>query len=75
MEQSPDRNGNQPNISTSTDHDWAITVEQFLASALNGAPITEFFSKRANLIEAIGTLRNKRFNRVHSLSDTPVLNV
>ncbi|KAK0082083.1 hypothetical protein PV325_011101 [Microctonus aethiopoides] len=75
IERSPDRNGNQPNISTSTDYDWAITVEQFLASALNGAPITEFFSKRANLIEAIGTLRNKRFNRVHSLSDTPVLNV
>ncbi|XP_034948646.1 TBC1 domain family member 9 [Chelonus insularis] len=75
FERSPDRNGNPSSISSSTDPDWAITVEQFLASALNGAPITEFFSKRANLSEAIATLRNRRFNRVHSLADTPVIHV
>ncbi|XP_074093659.1 TBC1 domain family member 8/9 isoform X2 [Cotesia typhae] len=75
IERSPDRNGNPSTSISSADPDWSITVEQFLASALNGAPITEFFSKRANLSEAIATLRNRRFNRVHSLSDTPVLHV
>ncbi|XP_015111408.1 TBC1 domain family member 9 [Diachasma alloeum] len=74
IQRSPDRNGN-PSTSSSADPDWAISVEQFLASALNGAPITDFFSKRANLLEAIATLRNRRFNRVHSLADTPVLKV
>ncbi|XP_063983611.1 TBC1 domain family member 9B isoform X2 [Diachasmimorpha longicaudata] len=75
IQRSPDRNGNPSTSSPSADSDWAISVEQFLASALNGAPITDFFSKRANLLEAIATLRNRRFNRVHSLADTPVLKV
>lgn len=75
--QSPDRNGNPSTSSTapSTDPDWSINVEQFLASALTGPAITEFFSKRENLTESIKALRNRRFNRVHSLSDTPVLHV
>ena len=46
-----------------------------MASALTGQAIVDFFSKRVDLIEAITTLKNRRFNRVHSLSDTPVLNV
>ncbi|XP_014214911.1 TBC1 domain family member 9 isoform X2 [Copidosoma floridanum] len=70
----PDRNGN-PTTPSSTDPEWSITVEQFLASALNGQPIVDFFSKRADLLQAITSLRNRRFNRAHSLSDTPVINV
>ncbi|KAJ8679994.1 hypothetical protein QAD02_015781 [Eretmocerus hayati] len=71
---SPDRNGN-PSSPSSADPTWSITVEQFLASALNGQPIVDFFSKRANLLEAIASLRNRRFNRAHSLSDPPIINV
>lgn len=73
--QSHDRNGNPSNIVASTGPDWTISVEQFLASALTGQAIVDFFSKRADLTEAIASLKNRRFNRVHSLSDTPVLNV
>lgn len=72
--QSPDRNGNPSSTASSADPDWAITVEQFLASALTGQAIVDFFTKRANLIESMATLKNRRFNRVHSLSDTPALN-
>ncbi|XP_066586469.1 TBC1 domain family member 9 isoform X2 [Prorops nasuta] len=75
VEKSPDRNGNPSSTPSTTDPYWAITVEQFLASALTGDIIVAFFSKRANLIEAINTLRNRRFNRVHSLSNTPVINL
>ncbi|XP_003698790.1 TBC1 domain family member 9 [Apis florea] len=75
MERSHDRNGNPSNIVASTGPDWTISVEQFLASALTGQAIVDFFSKRADLAEAIASLKNRRFNRVHSLSDTPVLNV
>lgn len=46
-----------------------------MASALTGQAIVDFFSKRADLSESITALKNRRFNRVHSLSDTPVLNV
>ncbi|XP_003708177.1 TBC1 domain family member 8/9 [Megachile rotundata] len=74
-ERSPDRNGNPSSIISSADPDWSISVEQFLASALTGQAIVDFFSKRADLIEAIAALKNRRFNRVHSLSDTPVLNI
>ncbi|XP_076233513.1 TBC1 domain family member 8/9 isoform X2 [Calliopsis andreniformis] len=74
-ERSPDRNGNPSSIISSTDPDWSISVEQFLASALTGQAIVDFFSKRADLTEAIASLKNRRFNRVHSLSDTPVLNI
>lgn len=72
--QSPDRNGNPSSIASSADPDWSITVEQFLASALTGQAIVDFFSKRTDLMEAMTTLKNRRFNRVHSLSDTPTLN-
>lgn len=72
--QSPDRNGNPSSIASSADPDWSITVEQFLASALTGQAIVDFFSKRANLVESMVALKNRRFNRVHSLSDTPTLN-
>ena len=72
--QSPDRNGNPPNASAG-DPNWSITVEQFLASALNGQPIVDFFSKRANLIDAIGSLKNRRFNRSRSISDPHVITV
>lgn len=72
--QSPDRNGNPSSIASSADPDWSITVEQFLASALTGQAIVDFFSKRTDLMEAMATLKNRRFNRVHSLSDTPTLN-
>lgn len=72
--QSPDRNGNPSSIASSADPDWSITVEQFLASALTGQAIVDFFSKPTDLIEAMATLKNRRFNRVHSLSDTPTLN-
>ncbi|XP_034194602.1 TBC1 domain family member 8/9 isoform X2 [Osmia lignaria lignaria] len=75
IERSPDRNGNPSSIISSTDPDWSISVEQFLASALTGQAIVDFFSKRTDLTEAIATLKNRRFNRVHSLSDTPVLNI
>ncbi|XP_017882346.1 TBC1 domain family member 9 [Ceratina calcarata] len=75
MERSHDRNGNPSNSGASNGPDWSISVEQFLASALTGQAIVDFFSKRADLSEAIATLKNRRFNRVHSLSDTPVLNV
>ncbi|XP_043273772.1 TBC1 domain family member 9 isoform X2 [Venturia canescens] len=77
FEASPDRNGNPSTSSTgpSSDPDWSINVEQFLASALTGPAITEFFGKRENLTESIKALRNRRFNRVHSLSDTPVIHV
>ncbi|XP_076653939.1 TBC1 domain family member 8/9 isoform X1 [Halictus rubicundus] len=74
-ERSHDRNGNPSNVTSSTDPEWSISVEQFLASALTGHAIVDFFSKRADLTDAIATLKNRRFNRVHSLSDTPVLNV
>ncbi|EFN68620.1 TBC1 domain family member 8 [Camponotus floridanus] len=74
IERSPDRNGNPSSIASSADPDWSITVEQFLASALTGQAIVDFFSKRTNLMEAMATLKNRRFNRVHSLSDTPTLN-
>ncbi|XP_015435801.1 PREDICTED: TBC1 domain family member 9 [Dufourea novaeangliae] len=75
-ERSHDRNGNPSNATTSSaDPEWSISVEQFLASALTGQAIVDFFSKRADLTEAIATLKNRRFNRVHSLSDTPVLNI
>ncbi|XP_058791505.1 TBC1 domain family member 9 isoform X2 [Phymastichus coffea] len=70
----PDSNGN-PTTPSASEPNWSITVEQFLASALNGEPIVNFFSKRANLIESISSLRNRRFNRTHSLSETPVLHV
>ncbi|XP_012275102.1 TBC1 domain family member 9 [Orussus abietinus] len=75
IERSPDRNGNPSSGPSSTDPDWSITVEQFLASALTGSQIVDFFSRRVDIREAIATLRNRRFNRVHSLSDTPVINV
>ncbi|EGI61255.1 TBC1 domain family member 9, partial [Acromyrmex echinatior] len=74
VERSPDRNGNPSSITSSADPDWSITVEQFLASALTGQAIVDFFSKRTDLMEAMTTLKNRRFNRVHSLSDTPTLN-
>ncbi|XP_014472834.1 PREDICTED: TBC1 domain family member 9 isoform X4 [Dinoponera quadriceps] len=74
IERSPDRNGNPSSIASSADPDWSITVEQFLASALTGQAIVDFFSKRANLMESMAALKNRRFNRVHSLSDTPALN-
>ncbi|KMQ95815.1 tbc1 domain family member 9 [Lasius niger] len=74
IERSPDRNGNPSSIASSADPDWSITVEQFLASALTGQAIVDFFSKPTDLIEAMATLKNRRFNRVHSLSDTPTLN-
>ncbi|KAL0120131.1 hypothetical protein PUN28_008055 [Cardiocondyla obscurior] len=74
IERSPDRNGNPSSIASSADPDWSITVEQFLASALTGQAIVDFFSKRTDLMEAMTTLKNRRFNRVHSLSDTPTLN-
>ncbi|KAH0953971.1 hypothetical protein HN011_005478 [Eciton burchellii] len=74
IERSPDRNGNPPSITSSADPDWSITAEQFLASVLTGPAIVDFFGKRANLMEAMTTLKNRRFNRVHSLSDTPTLN-
>lgn len=67
---SPDSNGNPSCIPTSADPEWCITVEQFLASALTGQSIVDFFSKRINLIDAIQVLRNRRFNSVHSLSET-----
>ncbi|KAI4479417.1 PREDICTED: TBC1 domain family member 9 isoform X1 [Polistes canadensis] len=72
---SPDRNGNPSSTSSCSDPDWSITIEQFLASALTGPPIVDFFSKRADLAEAMVILKNRRFNRVHSLSDTPIINV
>ncbi|XP_001600394.2 TBC1 domain family member 9 isoform X2 [Nasonia vitripennis] len=73
---SPDRNGNPATPSPSAaDPNWSITVEQFLASALNGEPIVNFFSKRANLLDAIASIRDRRFKRAHSLSDPPVLHV
>ncbi|XP_033221070.1 TBC1 domain family member 9 isoform X2 [Belonocnema kinseyi] len=70
ISRSPDSNGNPSSIPSSVDPDWYITVEQFLASALTGQPIVDFFSKRVNLLDAIQLLRNRRFNSVHSLSDT-----
>ncbi|KAL7305876.1 hypothetical protein TKK_0001884 [Trichogramma kaykai] len=70
----PDRNGN-PSSSSTADPNWSITVEQFLASALNGQPIVDFFSKRANIIESIAFLKKRRFDRAHSISDTQVINV
>ena len=68
--QSPDSNGNPSSGPSSVDPDWYITVEQFLASALTGQPIVDFFSRRANLLDSIKVLRNRRFNSVYSLSDT-----
>ncbi|XP_051168465.1 TBC1 domain family member 9 isoform X2 [Leptopilina boulardi] len=67
---SPDSNGNPSCLPSSMDPEWSITVEQFLASALTGQSIVDFFSKRVNLIDAIQVLRNRRFNSVHSLSET-----
>ncbi|CAK9821928.1 TBC1 domain family member 9 [Anthophora retusa] len=75
VERSHDRNGNPSNVVSSAGPEWSISVEQFLASALTGQVIVDFFSKRADLTEAIAALKNRRFNRVHSLSDTPVLNI
>ncbi|KAF7989163.1 hypothetical protein HCN44_007473 [Aphidius gifuensis] len=69
-----DDNSSSHQITTNKTQEWSITVEQFLASALNGQPINDFFSKRANLIEDISSLRNRRFDRTPSLSDTPVFN-
>ncbi|XP_069703909.1 TBC1 domain family member 9 isoform X3 [Periplaneta americana] len=71
-DQSPDRNGNP---GCSPDPHWSITVEQFLATTLTGQPIVEFFSRQTSLSDGIMKLRGRRFNRLHSLSDTAFVKV
>ncbi|KAK3913686.1 TBC1 domain family member 9 [Frankliniella fusca] len=74
-----DPNGNENAESTqnvkvnpciSGDPQWVITLEQFLASALTGNPITNYFSKRVNVSEEIGKIRKRRFERTQSLTET-----
>ncbi|XP_026276184.1 TBC1 domain family member 9 [Frankliniella occidentalis] len=72
-----DPNGNenaepkQVKPSISGDPQWVITLEQFLASALTGNPITNYFSKRINVTEEISKIRKRRFERTQSLTETP----
>jgi hypothetical protein len=71
-DQSPDRNGNP---GCGPDPHWSITVEQFVATLLTSQPIVDFFGRPASLSEAIMKMRGRRFNRLHSLSDTAFVKV
>lgn len=71
-EPAADKNGNPGG---GPDPHWAITVEQFLATVLTGAPIVEFFSRPTSLSEGISRLRGRRFTRLQSLTDTPYIKV
>lgn len=70
-ERGSDRNGN-PGIQADPDSDpaWAISAEQFVATALTGSPICDFFSTRCQLSDEIARLRGRRFHRLHSLTET-----
>jgi hypothetical protein len=70
--QSPDRNGNP---GCGADPHWSITVEQFVATLLTGQPIVEFFGRQTSLSDGIMKMRGRRFNRLHSLSDTAFVKV
>jgi len=70
--QSPDRNGNP---GCGPDRHWSITVEQFVATLLTSQPIVEFFGRQTLLSEVIMKMRGRRFNRLHSLSDTAFVKV
>ena len=70
--QSPDRNGNP---GCGPDPHWSITVEQFVATLLTSQPIVDFFGRPASLSEVIMKMRGRRFNRLHSLSDTAFVKV
>ncbi|PSN53042.1 hypothetical protein C0J52_03961 [Blattella germanica] len=72
LESSPDRNGNP---GSGPDPHWSISVEQFLATTLTGQPIVEFFSQQTSLSDSISKLRGRRFNRLHSLTDTAFVKV
>lgn len=41
--------------------EWSIAVEQFLATALTGQPIVDFFSQRTDIIQALASLRKSKF--------------
>ncbi|GFG40993.1 hypothetical protein Cfor_12589, partial [Coptotermes formosanus] len=71
-DQSPDRNGNP---GSGPDPHWSITVEQFVATLLTGQPIVEFFGRQTSLSDGILKMRGRRFNRLHSLSDTAFVKV
>lgn len=70
-----DSNGNVNNESkassaSTVDSEWVITLQQFLASALTGIPISNYFGKRTNVSEIIAKIQKRRFERTQSLSDT-----
>lgn len=56
---------------SSGDPQWVITLEQFLASALTGTPIANYFTKRVNISEEISKIRKRRFERAQSLNEPP----
>jgi hypothetical protein len=70
--QSPDKNGNP---GCGPDPHWSITVEQFVATLLTSQPIVDFFGRQTSLSDGIMKMRGRRFNRLHSLSDTAFVKV
>ncbi|XP_059480535.1 TBC1 domain family member 9 [Neocloeon triangulifer] len=72
---STDEDEKTPNNNTRKKTDgppqWSITLDQFLASALTGAPIVTFFERRINLIEAIDRFRKRRYVRLQSWPPEP----
>lgn len=73
--QGSDRNGNpeetvsQPTPSDGSGDNWAIALEQFVATALTGEPIVKFFSQKIDLSQAVAKLRKQRFTNLHCFSD------
>ncbi|CAB3361215.1 Hypothetical predicted protein [Cloeon dipterum] len=72
---STDEDEKTPNNNTRKKSDsppqWSITLDQFLASALTGAPIVSFFERRINLIETIERFRKRRYVRLQSWPPEP----
>ncbi|XP_034242050.1 TBC1 domain family member 9 [Thrips palmi] len=71
-----DPNGNINNEAKASsgnavDPEWVITKQQFLASALTGIPISNYFGKRTNISEEIAKIQKRRFERTQSLNDNP----
>ncbi|XP_014285199.1 TBC1 domain family member 9B isoform X1 [Halyomorpha halys] len=46
--------------------EWSIAVEQFLATALTGQPIVEFFSQRIELSSLLASMRKTRFTSIQN---------
>lgn len=56
------------NDTSKPDQWWSITFEQFLASVLTEAPLSDFFEKKVDVCSAIEKLKQRKIERQLSLS-------